>query len=165
MYNYLVYSHLVRLLDPITQLMIYYRQGDMKSFDDPQYNNTQKFLALFLLGERGKIMNYLPAQRYITFINMLDGNKIDQHILDGMFIEMAGKRNVKGVSMMLSKGADIHAGDDWALRWASGNGRLEVVKYLVEHGANIHALDDDALRWASLNGHLDVVRYLIRERC
>ncbi len=42
-YNYLVYTHLVKLLDPITQLMIYYRQGDMKSFDDPQYNNTQRF--------------------------------------------------------------------------------------------------------------------------
>ena len=44
-------------------------------------------------------------------------------------------------------GANIHAGDDWALRMASKYGRLEVVKYLVEHGANIHADYDEALRW------------------
>ena len=160
-YNYLVYSYLVRLLDPITQLMIYYKQGDIKSFDDPQYNNTQKFLALFLLCERDKIMNYLPAQKYVPFINMIDGDKIDQNILNWMLIEMARKGSVKGVSMMLSKGADIHAGDDGALRWASQNGHLEVVKYLIEHGAVIHADDDYALALASEKGHLDVVRYLI----
>ncbi len=51
-YNYLVYSHLVKLLDPITQLMIYYRQGDMNSFENSQYNDTQRFLALFLLVKR-----------------------------------------------------------------------------------------------------------------
>ncbi len=159
-YNYLVYSYLVRLLDPITQLMIYYKQGDIKSFDDPQYNNTQKFLALFLLCERDKIMNYLPAQKYVPFINMIDGDKIDQNILNWMLIEMAGRGSVKGVSMMLSKGADIHEEDDWALRWASAR-HLEVVKYLVEQGADIHADDDYAMRWASERGHLEVVKYLI----
>ena len=30
--------------------------------------------------------------------------------------------------------------DDYALRWASENGHLEVVKYLVENKANIHAI-------------------------
>ena len=29
--------------------------------------------------------------------------------------------------------------NDYALRWASENGHLEVVKYLVENKANIHA--------------------------
>ena len=46
-YNYLVYTQLVRLLDPITQLMIYYKQGDMKSFDNPKFNDIQRFLAFF----------------------------------------------------------------------------------------------------------------------
>jgi ankyrin repeat protein len=36
---------------------------------------------------------------------------------------------------------------------------IEVVKHLVEQGADIHARDD-ALRWATLNGRLDVVNYL-----
>ncbi len=192
-YNYLVYTQLVKLLNPITQLMIYYRQKDMESFDDPQYNNTQRFSALFLLGERNKIIHYLPAQRYVPFINMMDGDKIDQNMLNNMLADMARQGSVQGVSMMLSKGANIHADDDeamslasanghlevvkyltehdadihaqnnWALKRASQNGHLDVVKYLVEHDADVHADDDDALRWASLEGHLEVVKYLVEQ--
>jgi ankyrin repeat protein len=36
-----------------------------------------------------------------------------------------------------------------------------VVRYLVEQGANIHAHNDYALRWSAQNGHLEVVHYLI----
>lgn len=37
---------------------------------------------------------------------------------------------------------------------------LDVIKELVESGANIHADNDLALRWARLYGHLEVVEYL-----
>ena len=39
-------------------------------------------------------------------------------------------------------------------------GNLEMVKLAVEHGADIHAQDNYALRWASRNGHLEVIKYL-----
>lgn len=32
-YNYLVYTQLINILDPVTQAMIYYKQKDWKSFD------------------------------------------------------------------------------------------------------------------------------------
>ena len=57
-YNYLVYTKLLDLLDPISQLMIYHRQGDMVSFDDDKYTKVQKFLSLFLLNKKC-IINYL----------------------------------------------------------------------------------------------------------
>ena len=41
------------------------------------------------------------------------------------------------------------------------------MKYLVEQGADIHAENDQALRVASYNGYLEIVKYLeniIRER-
>ena len=50
--------------------------------------------------------------------------------------------------------------NDKALKYASGNGHLEVVKYLVDHGANVNAEDDEALRYASKNGHKDIVTFL-----
>ena len=163
-YNYLVYSHLVKLLDPITQLMIYYRQGDMKSFDDPQFTKIQRFLAMLLLGDVKEMRKYLPSDDYddyLPFISMLEGQKISRGKLDRMLIQIAKEGSVKGVSMMLFKGADIHTDNDAALKWASGKGHLEVVKYLVEQNADIHAEDDLALRWAGGNGHLEVVKYLI----
>ncbi len=187
-YNYLIYTQLVKLLDPVTQLMIYYRQGDTKFFDSSQYNNIQQFLALFLLGEKNEMMKYLPSDTYLPFISMLKGNKIDQNILDIMLLEMVKEGSMKGISVMLSKGANInvtrtlqrakyirylevvkylvdlgapiHALNS-AMIISSSYGNLPVVKYLTEKGANIHDGNDDALRWASENGHLEVVKYLV----
>lgn len=58
-------------------------------------------------------------------------------------------------------GANIHAQDNCALRWAARSGHLEIVKYLVEKGANINAGGNYAFGWASSNGHLGVVKYLV----
>jgi Ankyrin repeats (3 copies) len=59
--------------------------------------------------------------------------------------------------------ADIHTGDDWAIRRASRNGHLELVQYLVGIGANVCAMDNWAVKWASYNGHLNVVQYLVSQ--
>ena len=158
-YNYLVYTQLVKLLDPVTQAMIYYRQGDMESFE--QLTQVQKFLAMFLLNNKDKISEYLPADGYLPFISMLSGDKPDQNILNKMLIEMAKEGNMKGLKYFEEKGANIISEDDRALKWASSEGHLDIVKYLVKHEANVHAHDDDVLVVASQNGHLEVVKYLV----
>ena len=61
----------------------------------------------------------------------------------------------------VSVGVDIHALDDYAVRNASQNGHLDVVKYLISVGANIYASNNYAVRWASANGHLNIVEYLL----
>lgn len=43
---------------------------------------------------------------------------------------------------------------------AAKNGDLNQVKTLVSQGADIHARDDYALRWSAYNGHLEVVEFL-----
>ena len=72
----------------------------------------------------------------------------------------AGNGHLDIVKYLVEHGADIHAQEDYALRWAAVNDRLEVVKYLVEHGADIHANNNHALRWAAGCGYLDIVKYL-----
>ena len=62
---------------------------------------------------------------------------------------------------LISVGADIHAENDEAIRWASLYGHIEVVKYLVSIGADIHANNNYAIRLASKHGHLEVVKYLV----
>ena len=57
-------------------------------------------------------------------------------------------------------GANIHALNEYAVRRASKNGYLEVVKYLVSAGADIHAENEYALRHASVNGYSEVVEYI-----
>jgi ankyrin repeat protein len=44
---------------------------------------------------------------------------------------------------------------------AAINGHLDVVRFLIENGADIHANDDYALRYAAGNRHLGDIRFLI----
>ncbi len=71
------------------------------------------------------------------------------------------KDDLSQIKILIRKGADVHADNDFLLRWAAGNGHLEIVKYLVKHGADIHAVDDFALRMAAVGGYLEVVKYLV----
>jgi ankyrin repeat protein len=42
---------------------------------------------------------------------------------------------------------------------------LAVVECLISHGADIHALDDRALKFAGINGRTDIVELLIKYGC
>jgi hypothetical protein len=160
-YNYLVYTKLINLLDPVTQLMIYYRQGDRDSFKGDKYNREQRFLALFLLGETQLAEQYLPSIEYTPFVRLMKGQEVSPDDLDGMMMEMAKQGNVLGITIFLEQGADIHAEDDWALRRASEMGQRDVVQLLLDRGADIHYEDDWALQRASEGGHRDVVQLLL----
>ena len=167
-FDYLIYVKLVKKLDPITQLMIYYRQQDWKSFHK-NFNNHSRLLAMFLLNnkvEAEKYYNLLDIygkNLYQGFINYLNQIELNQNEKDYMLIEMAKYGNLRGVKMMINEGVNLHAQDDYALILASKYGHLEVVKYLIEKGANLHAQDDEALSLASRDGHLEVVKYLIEQ--
>src|SRR5208282_2599893 len=64
------------------------------------------------------------------------------------------------VKCLISHGANIHVKNDYAFRWASGEGNLDVVNCLIKNGADIHAENDGSLRWASAYGHSAVVELL-----
>jgi hypothetical protein len=66
-----------------------------------------------------------------------------------------------GIKKLVKAGADIHAENDEALRYASLNGHVEVVKLLLEAGADVHAYNDESLRLASIKGHVEVVKLLL----
>lgn len=62
--------------------------------------------------------------------------------------------------MLLSDKVDIHTEFDYALRWNAKIGNLGVVKFLVESGADIHAGNDLALKFAKEENHNEVADYL-----
>ena len=43
---------------------------------------------------------------------------------------------------------------------ASYDGKTETVKLLLLEGANVHANNDQALKWASYYGHTEIVKLL-----
>jgi ankyrin repeat protein len=76
-----------------------------------------------------------------------------------MYCAIYGKLDF--VEYLLAAGADVHADNDGALRWASYNGHTEMVKVLLAADADVHADNDGALRWASDEGHTEVVKVLL----
>jgi len=78
-----------------------------------------------------------------------------------VLIESARLSDIDGVKAALAAGANVHAGDDAALRWAALNGHAEMVSRLLAAGANVHADHDDALRWSAYYGHAEMVNLLL----
>ena len=69
--------------------------------------------------------------------------------------------HIEIVKYLVENGADIHAQDNYALRWSARNDNFDIVKYLVENGADIHADNDYALWWSVCSNYLEIVKYLI----
>ena len=86
----------------------------------------------------------------------------DVHASDDFALRWASEKGcTEIVQVLLDHGADVHADNDLALQWASKEGHSEVVKVLLDHGADVHADDDFALQWASEKGHAEVVQVLL----
>ncbi len=99
------------------------------------------------------------SEYYIKDLRKINHTNADDELITG-----SKQGRLDHVIISLKEGANIHGENDVALRLASRNGHIDVVKYLVElkpDGANIHTYNDDALRRASLHGHLDIVKYLV----
>lgn len=114
-----------------------------------------------------KAVNYIALMEEEFEYEYISGNFFKQYKLlhktdiDALLVDSALEGEIYRVIWALFKGADIHAEDDNALKWASEKGHLDVVKYLVKHGSDINAEHNYALVHASQNGHLDVVKYLV----
>ena len=85
--------------------------------------------------------------------------KYKAHALNMQYI---GKINdVNTIKYLVENGANIHACNDYILRWFADKGDLEVVKYLVEQGANIHVNNDEVLCISAEHENVETVKYLI----
>jgi len=162
-YNYQVYTNFVKLLDPVTQGMIYYKQRDMKSFS--KLTKNQKFIALFLLGEKKELYYYLNlAQegrhyelltRYGMYLQLLDGKLLRPSELTEILKTMINEDSLIGVKYLLKVGARI--GED-VLYQIVENDRLRILKYLVENDVKFNR--PYIMLVAISHGKRNMVKYL-----
>lgn len=109
----------------------------------------------------------IENQNFPIFKLLIDNtNEENMYFIDDFLNETLARAARHGNLEMLKyliekKGADLHAEDEKALRVASQNGHLDVVKYLVERGADVHAMFEGALRFAAARGQQHVVNYLL----
>ena len=163
-YNYFVYVNFINYLDKVTQLMIYYKQGDLNSFESNKYTDEERFLAFFMLGDKEGMRKYEHNTPYIVrriYYLLLENKPVVQLSLDHALRSVSFNGHLEIVKYLVELGADVHTYNDYPLSEASGKGHLELLKYLVEKEVDIHVNDDDALKQASMFGSLEMVKYLI----
>jgi ankyrin repeat protein len=164
-YDYTVYDEKEHTLEgaarngnlPLVKFLVTENQQNLLTDLDP--NNVQRFVqeyerACMVASQYGQ----LEVVKYLVSLGM------SQVRLDNAFVGASMYGYLDVVEVLLEAGANVHAFNDYAVRLASKNGHLDVVKYLVEeHGADVRAQSNNAIKRASENGHLDVVKYLVEE--
>lgn len=150
-YNYHVYTNFITLLDPVTQGMIYYKQGDMKSFE--KLTRKQKFIVMFFLGNKKLARNYL-MQGYSKYFGLMDGNYSSSD-LDDILKDMITENSLSGLKYLIKKGAVING---FTIGQIIKQNRLKMLKYLVEIGIEIDK--KFLLSLANLYMKTDMINYL-----
>src|ERR1017187_1547130 len=85
----------------------------------------------------------------------------EQSKLNDCLAGAANRGDTVKIEALLATGADVHVGDDGALRLAAEHGHTETVRVLLASGAYVHAIDDDALCSAAMTGHTETVKVLL----
>ena len=128
-YNYLVYVHLIDVLDPLTQLMIYYKQKDMESFNSNKYNDRLRYWTMFLLRDRDGMLKYSKSERYHQdYMDLLDNKPVDPIYLDVMIAGVSAQGNVPGTKYFLDLGASI---TPTYMSTIAITGGLNTIRYLL----------------------------------
>lgn len=112
------------------------------------------------------VCNFLGYGTQIAMVSIpddenvyVDENKFRTHRLN--IDQVLSLDDVNTWKYMVKNGADITAGDNYAIQMASSNGCLEVVKYLASNGADITTDDNIVIQIASAKGHLEMVKHLV----
>jgi ankyrin repeat protein len=83
--------------------------------------------------------------------------KIIRSDRESLFGDASKNGHIKIVKFLFQSGINIHAYDEYALRWSIHYGHKDVVEFLLQNGANALSIDNDTLNSASKNGHHKVV--------
>ena len=81
------------------------------------------------------------------------------------FREACKSGDISEVERYIREGGDPSANSNYAIRWASANGHIDVVRLLLSDKRVDPSADNNiAIRCASEHGHTEVVKLLLSDR-
>ena len=105
------------------------------------------------------------SYQYQTWLELSNkvGHRINAKMMRRIYRKMIEQGKLKQIQLIVKYKMfdDFACDNNYAIRWASRKGHLDVVEFLASLD-DVDASDDNnyAIRWASMNGHLDVVKFL-----
>lgn len=106
----------------------------------------------------------LPSLKHVAVVRVLAelGADVNRRIIGILPLTRAAQDGSADVAReLLQRGADVHADNHSALKWACSKGHAAVVTTLLSAGANVHADRHSPIGCAAKNGHAAIVRLLI----
>lgn len=82
------------------------------------------------------------------------------HHLDEQLYQAASSEDLNLVKKLCKGGANISIENSSPIRYAAGNGHLEVVRFLISQGSSTDDLIFHGLRWALSNQNYEIVKIL-----
>jgi len=128
-------------------------------------NDTSYLLEMFKKNDCNwnKVLIYACQENDISLVKGLVKNSIDVNYNENKE-STRDYENIDGFAPQNIKVPVQDPNSSQALKVASENGYLDIVKFLVEEaGAKVRDTEETALFQAAANGHLDVVRYLFEK--
>jgi hypothetical protein len=116
------------------------------------YRDDSKSDKKEIMSEYGEYLTPYPKEYIKSKINIDNINVVSKYGL------------VEEVKRLIKKGIDPSGDNNSAIRWASYNGHIEVVKLLLQD-PRVDPSDGDnyAIRYASSNGYTEVVKLLLQD--
>jgi len=112
---------------------------------------------------REKIFMSACASNCLTILRNIEHRVVKNEVIIKSLHKGCKNGHLKVAKFLVDKGANIHAGNDWALQGACSNGHLKVAKFLMEKGADIHAENDLAFQNTCEHGHFQVAKFLVEK--
>ena len=89
---------------------------------------------------------------------------LDKMDADELLKQSSIDGNIKNFKLALERGADPSYVNNYAIRWASYYGHIEVVELLLKDSrVDPSDCNNTAILWASSNGHKEVVELLLKD--
>jgi len=109
-----------------------------------------------------QMLGHMARNGRLDLLDLLITRGANLHAEGEMALRLAARHGHEVmVQRLLALGCDPHAERDAALVAAARYGHLDVVRLLLRHGAHLHARDHAALRWTVRNGHIDLAVALL----
>jgi len=112
--------------------------------------DDESALRLSCCGGHFEIMKYLIEQC---------GANINAPVVYPIISIVSRRGMLRFVEYLIEAGADIHINNDEALRHATINRNLDIIKCLCDAGADIHAENDEALKNAIKYNYPEITEY------
>jgi ankyrin repeat protein len=118
----------------------------------------------------GKIKLIDNSKEFLNCVSNQDFNMIKAFLKKGIKVDIDRAFGISArngyldiAKLLLSKGANVHYDNGYALRMASEYGHIEIVKLLLEKEVDVQVCNNYSIQWSACHGHTEIVSLLLKK--